>query len=162
MSLSREILATYRGPGKVVARLLSQGPREDRALMLVMAACALFFIAQMPALSRQAHLEDTELNPLLGGALLAWLVLAPLLFYLIAFLSHLVAKLFGGKGSAYGARLALFWALLAATPLVLLNGLVAGLMGPGLQLTIVGLVWFAVFLWFWLSGLAAAQKAETA
>ncbi|WP_370157359.1 MULTISPECIES: YIP1 family protein [Salipiger] len=162
MSLSREILATYRGPGKVVARLLSQGPREDRALMLVMAACALFFIAQMPALSRQAHLEETELNPLLGGALLAWLVLAPLLFYLIAFLSHLVAKLFGGKGSAYGARLALFWALLAATPLVLLNGLVAGLMGPGLQLTLVGLVWFAVFLWFWLSGLAAAQKAETA
>ena len=162
MSLSREILATYRGPGKVVARLLSQGPREDRALMLVMAACALFFIAQMPALSRQAHLEETELNPLLGGALLAWLVLAPLLFYLVAFLSHLVAKLFGGKGSAYGARLALFWALLAATPLVLLNGLVAGLMGPGLQLTLVGLVWFAVFMWFWLSGLAAAQKAETA
>ena len=162
MSLSREILATYRGPGKVVARLLSQGPREDRALMLVMAACALFFIAQMPALSRQAHLEETELNPLLGGALLAWLVLAPLLFYLIAFLSHLVAKLFGGKGSAYGARLALFWALLAATPLVLLNGLVAGLMGPGLQLTLVGLVWFAVFLWFWLSGLAAAQKAVQA
>ncbi|MCA1286929.1 YIP1 family protein [Salipiger bermudensis] len=162
MSLSREILATYRGPGKVVARLLSQGPREDRALMLVMAACALFFIAQMPALSRQAHLEETELNPLLGGALLAWLVLAPLLFYLVAFLSHLVAKLFGGKGSAYGARLALFWALLAATPLVLLNGLVAGLMGPGLQLTLVGLVWFAVFLWFWLSGLAAAQKAVQA
>ncbi len=162
MSLSREILATYRGPGKVVARLLSQGPREDRALMLVMAACALFFIAQMSALSRQAHLEETELNPLLGGALLAWLVLAPLLFYLVAFLSHLVAKLFGGKGSAYGARLALFWALLAATPLVLLNGLVAGLMGPGLQLTLVGLVWFAVFLWFWLSGLAAAQKAVQA
>ena len=162
MSLSREILATYRGPGKVVARLLSQGPREDRALMLVMAACALFFIAQMPALSRQAHLEETELNPLLGGALLAWLVLAPLLFYLVAFLSLLVAKLFGGKGSAYGARLALFWALLAATPLVLLNGLVAGLMGPGLQLTLVGLVWFAVFLWFWLSGLAAAQKAVQA
>ncbi|MCA0960645.1 YIP1 family protein [Salipiger bermudensis] len=162
MSLSREILATYRGPGKVVARLLSEGPREDRALMLVMAACALFFIAQMPALSRQAHLEETELNPLLGGALLAWLVLAPLMFYLIAFLSHLVAKLFGGKGSAYGARLALFWALLAATPLVLLNGLVAGLMGPGLQLTLVGLVWFAVFVWFWLSGLAAAQKAAPA
>ncbi|WP_370044639.1 YIP1 family protein [Salipiger sp.] len=162
MSLSREILATYRGPGKGVGRRLARGPREARALMLVMAACALFFIAQMPALSRQAHLEETELNPLLGGALLAWLVLAPLLFYLIAFLSHLVAKLFGGKGSAYGARLALFWALLAATPLVLLNGLVAGLMGPGLQLTLVGLVWFAVFLWFWLSGLAAAQKAETA
>ena len=38
MTLSREILATYRGPGAVVRRLLRQGPREDRALMFVMAA----------------------------------------------------------------------------------------------------------------------------
>ncbi|APZ51334.1 YIP1 family protein [Salipiger abyssi] len=162
MSLSREILATYRGPGAVVARLLSQGPREDRALVLVMAACALFFVAQMPALARQAHMQEIELNPLLGGALLAWLVIAPLLFYLLAFVAQIVAKLFGGKGSGYGARLALFWALLAASPLVLLNGLVAGFMGAGPQLTLVGLIWFAVFLWFWLSGMRAAQKAPAA
>ena len=71
MSLSREILATYRGPGAVVARLLSQGQREDRALMLVMAACALFFIAQMPALARDAYIGGVDLNPMLGGALLA-------------------------------------------------------------------------------------------
>ena len=32
----------------------------------------------------------------------------------------------GGQGSAYGARLAVFWALLSSAPLVLLNGLVAG------------------------------------
>lgn len=162
MSLSREILATYRGPGAVVTRLLAQGPREDRALMLVMAACALFFIAQMPALARQAHVQETELNPLLGGALLAWLVIAPLLFYALAFVAQIVAKLFGGKGSGYGARLALFWALLAAAPLVLLNGLVAGFMGAGPQLTLVGLIWFAVFLWFWLSGMRAVQKAPAA
>jgi len=159
MTLSREILATYRGPGAVVQRLLRQGPREDRALMFVMAACGLFFVAQMPQLARQAHLAGTELNPMLGASLLAWLVIAPLLFYVLAFLSHLAARLFGGKGSGYGARLALFWALLAATPLVLLNGLVAGLVGTGPQLTIVGLLWFAVFLWFWLGGLVASQKA---
>ncbi|MCR8546971.1 YIP1 family protein [Salipiger sp. P9] len=162
MSLSREIVATYRGPGAVVARLLAQGPREDRALMLVMAACGLFFIAQMPALSRQAHLAGSELNPLLGGALLAWLVIAPLLFYLIAFLSHLVARVLGGRGTGYGARLALFWALLASAPLVLLNGLVAGFLGTGPQLSLVGLLWFAVFLWFWLGGMRAVQKAAAA
>ena len=73
MLLTREIVATYRGPGAVVSRLLAQGPREDRALMFVMAACGLFFVAQLPALSRRAWLEGVDLNPLMGGALLAWL-----------------------------------------------------------------------------------------
>ena len=158
MSLSREILATYRGPGAVVARLLSQGQREDRALMLVMAACALFFIAQMPALARDAYIGGVDLNPMLGGALLAWLVIAPLMFYLIAFVTFLVAKVFRSRITAYGARFALFWALLAASPLVLLNGLVAGFLGAGLQLTLVGLLWFAVFLWFWIAGFNAARR----
>ncbi|EPX85029.1 hypothetical protein [Salipiger mucosus] len=162
MSLTREIVATYRGPGAVVRRLLSQGPREDRALMLVMAACAIFFIAQMPALARQAHLDGSALNPKLGGALLAWLIIAPLLFYALAAVTHFIARIFGGKGTGYGARLALFWSLLAASPLVLLNGLAAGLIGPGPQLTLVGLVWFAVFLWFWIRGLSVAERGAPA
>lgn len=157
MSLSREIVATYRGPGAVMRRLLSQGPREDRALMLVMAACAMFFVARMPALARQAHLEGTELNPLMGASLLACMVILPLALYVLAALSHIVAKLFRGQGTGYGARLALFWALLAASPLALLNGLVAGFVGEGLQLSLVGLLWCAVFLWFWIGGLRAAE-----
>ena len=159
MTLTREIAATYRGPGAVVARLLAQGAREDRALMFVMAACAMFFIAQMPGLARQAHLDGQELNPLLGASLLAWLVIAPLLFYVLAAISHVVARIFGGKGTGYGARLALFWALLATGPLVLLNGLVAGFLGAGVQLTLVGALWFAVFMWFWMRGLITAERA---
>ncbi|WP_353472629.1 YIP1 family protein [Salipiger sp. H15] len=157
MSLSREIVATYRGPGAVMRRLLSQGPREDRALMFVMAACAMFFVAQMPALARQAHLEGVELNPLMGASLLACLVILPLALYVLAALSHVVARLFRCRGTGYGARLALFWALLAASPLALLNGLVAGFMGAGAQLSLVGLLWFVVFLWFWISGLRVAE-----
>ena len=157
MSLSREIVATYRGPGAVMRRLLAQGPREDRALMFVMAACAMFFVAQMPALARQAHLEGSELNPLMGASLLACMVILPLALYVLAALSHLVAKLFRGRGTGYGARLALFWALVAASPLLLLNGLVAGFVGQGVQLSLVGLLWFLVFLWFWVSSLRVAE-----
>ncbi|MEB3419381.1 YIP1 family protein [Salipiger marinus] len=158
MSLSREIVATYRGPGAVMRRLLAQGPREDRALMFILAACALFFVAQLPAQARQAHLDGVDPNPLMGGALLGWLVLAPLLFYGLAALSHLIARVFGGRGTGYGARLALFWSLLAASPLLLLNGLVAGFMGPGPQLMLVGLLWFVIFLWFWLRSLTVAER----
>ncbi len=158
MPVTSDIVATYRGPGRVVRRLLDLGQREDRALVFVMAFCVVAFIAQLPSLSRRAHLEGLELNMLMGGALLGTVIILPLFFYLLAFISYGAARLVGGKGSAYGARVALFWALLSSTPLVLLNGLVAGFIGPGPTLSVVGLVWVAVFLWFWLTGLRQAQR----
>lgn len=159
MPVTRDIVATYRGPGRVVRRLLDSGTREDRALVILMAACVVVFIAQTPRLAREAHLTGQELNMLLGGTLLAWIFIAPLIFYLIGWLSHLVARLVGGKGQgSFGARLALFWALLASTPLLLLHGLVAGFVGPGAELQIVGLIWLVIFLWFWLSGLRTAES----
>lgn len=159
MPVSSDIVATYRRPGRVVRRLLDMGPREDRALIFVMAFCIVSFIAQMPGLARRAHLEGLELNMLLGGALLGSVFVLPLFFYCLAFVSHWAARLVGGQGSAYGARLALFWALLSSAPLVLLNGLVAGFIGPGPTLTLVGLIWVAVFVWFWLSGLRQVQRS---
>ena len=162
MPVTRDIAATYRGPGAVMRRLLAAGPREDRALAILMGACLLVFIAQWPAISRRAHLEELELNALLAGALFGWLFIAPLGLYLLAALSHLVAKLFGGKGGWYGARLALFWSLLASTPLILLNGLVAGFIGKGAALSIIGLAWFGVFLWFWMASLRVAEQGARA
>ena len=158
MPVTTDIVATYRGPGRVMRRLLDMGPREDRALAFVMAGCGLVFLSQWPVLARRAHLEQLELNALLGAALMSWIFIAPLLLYALAALSHLLARLIGGKGTFYGARLALFWALLASGPLILLNGLVGGFIGPGPALSLVGAVWFAVFLWFWLRGLVVAEK----
>ncbi|MEI4231490.1 YIP1 family protein [Roseovarius sp. D22-M7] len=157
MPVTRDIVATYRGPRRVVRRLLSMGVREDRALVILIGACILVFVAQWPRLAREAHLSGDALNPLLGAALLAWLFIAPLLLYALALLSHGIARLTGGRGSAYGARLALFWAFLAASPLILLHGLVAGFVGPGPGLQLVGLIWCGVFGWFWLSGLYEAE-----
>lgn len=158
MAITRNIAATYRGPGRVVQRLLSLGEREDRALAYLMGACVLIFIAQLPRLAREAHLTGQELNMLMGATLMAWVFIAPLLFYVIAFLARLVAQVLGGKGTAYGARLVLFWALLATTPLILLHGLIAGFIGPGVQLQLVGIVWCATFLWFWIGGTLVQEK----
>ncbi len=158
MAITQDITATYRGPGTVLRRLLDRGRREDRALAILMAGCLLVFVSQWPALARQAHFEGRDLNPLLGGALLAWVMIAPLIFYALAGLSHLLARLLGGQGSFYGARLALFWALLAASPLFLLNGLMAGFVGPGTGPQIVELATLLIFLWFWLAGLREAER----
>lgn len=157
MPVTTDIVATYRGPRRVLRRLLDMGVREDRALMMLVVACIVVFVGQWPRLAREAHMTDQPLNPLLGGALLGWVFIAPLLFYLLALVSHGVARLARGHGTAYGARLALFWAFLAASPLILLHGLVAGFVGPGAGLQLVGLIWCGVFGWFWLSGLYEAE-----
>ncbi|SFB14525.1 Yip1 domain-containing protein [Poseidonocella pacifica] len=157
MPVASDIVATYRGPGRVMRRLLAGPPREDRALAYLMGGCVLTFVAQWPRLARDAHLEGTDINPTLGGALLAWVFIAPLAFYALASVSHLVARLFGGRGSFYGTRIALFWSWLAAAPILLLHGLTAGFVGAGPALQTVGLVWLGVFLWFWLSGLRIAE-----
>lgn len=153
MPVTNDIAATYKGPRKVMRRLLDTGQREDRALALLMAACLIVFVAQWPRLSREAHLTGEELNPLLGGALMAWIFIAPLIFYLIAFLSHLLLRVFKRPSTGYATRMALFWAFLAASPLLLLHGLMTGFIGPGVEQNIVGGAWVLVFLWFWLANL---------
>jgi len=162
MPLTQDIAATYRGPGRVVRRLAQAGQREDRALAILMGACVMLFVARWPALAREAHLQGEDLNMLLGGTLMATVFLAPLVFYALAFIAHLIARAAGGTGPSYNARLALFWSLLASAPLILLNGLVAGYIGPGVQLTIVGLVWFCVFMWFWFASMLAVYRGDAA
>lgn len=159
MAVTSDIAATYRrGPAAVVRRLLDMGPNEGRALAILIAACLVVFVSQWPPLARQAHFEGRDVQPLLGGALMAWLFVAPLLLYGLAALSHLVARALGGRGGWFGARLALFWALMASSPLILLHGLVKGFVGEGPGLQIVGLLWFLAFTWFWIAGLREAEK----
>lgn len=160
MAATQDIFATYRGPDKVVRRLIAGGPGEDRALIYLMLGCLMVFIAQTPRLAREAHLAGAELNSTLGATLFAWLFIAPLILYGLAAISHLVARAFGGQGSGFGARVALFWALLASSPLMLLWGLTAGFIGPGPALTLVGVLWLGCFLWFWISGLMAAERGQ--
>lgn len=161
MPVSTDIAASYRRPRVVMRRLLSLGENEGRGLAILMAGCFVVFVGQWPRLARQAHLSDQELNPLLGGALLGWIFIAPLAMYVLALLSFLICRAMGGTGSAFSARLALFWSFLAASPLILVHGLTAGFVGPGAALTLVGVLWCVVFLWFWLSNLREAMWTAT-
>lgn len=162
LALTGDILASYRRPGRVLARRLSapRGRGEARALITVILACFLIFIGQWPRLSRVAYLSGQELDVLLGGALLGWIFIAPLVLYGLAALSHLVARAFGGRATWLEARMALFWALLAASPLWLFWGLVAGFVGPGPVLNVTGLVALCAFLAIWIAGLRSVEMAQ--
>lgn len=160
MAVSSDILRTWRGPRAVVRDLLAQGQREDRALAYLMAGCVLIFVAQWPRLSRQAFITGAELDQLIAYEFLSWLIIWPLMFYGLAGLSYLAMRLLGLRASAYGARLALFWAWLAATPLGLLYGLLTGFNGADAGSNLIGAGWLLAFGWFWLQGLREALIRE--
>jgi hypothetical protein len=159
VTVTEEILATWRRPRDILRARLNEGVREDRAIAVALGACCLMFVAQWPALSRAATLDPSvPLDARIGGALMATMFILPVVLYGVAALSHILARLVGGKGSHYGARLALFWSLLCTSPLFLLNGLVAGFLGQGIQATVVGLIVLAAFLWLWVTLLVEAER----
>lgn len=158
MAVTRQIVESWRHPARVMRRMLAAGPREDRALMLLMAGCLVVFVGQWPRLARLAgEGAEAPLQAMIAGALLGWLFIMPIVFYGIAALSHLAARAMGGQGSWTGARLALFWAVLAVSPLMLLQGLVAGLVGPGPALTLVYTLVTLAFFAHWLINLREAE-----
>ncbi|MGH1329412.1 MAG: YIP1 family protein [Paracoccaceae bacterium] len=150
MGLVVDIAQTYRAPRQVIARRASQAGSEVQAIIIVMLGCLMIFVAQWPVHARAAFLEPSiPLGARLTGAGVAWLMIMPLALYGMAAILHLILRLFGGKGSYFTARIALFWALLASAPLALLNGLTSGFIGPGIaQMSTSGLLaaGFAIFL----------------
>ena len=161
MTITVDILRSWRHPRAVIREKLAAGEREDRALAVLMAASLFLFVAQWPSLSRAAFLDPgTPLEARLGGALLACLFILPLLAYGFALISHLIARTFGGKGTGFGARLALFWAMLAITPATLLQGLTAGFVGQSPALYLVQSFVTIGFIWIWMSMLVEVEQGN--
>lgn len=162
MSVVNDIARTYVRPREVFRRRFGAGAREDRAIAVLIGACVLIFVAQWPKHARDAHFDDTvSLEALIWPTFYAWIFVAPLALYGLAALSHVVARILGGRGTWFRARLALFWALLAASPLWLFHGLVAGFVGPGASLSLVGILALGAFVVFWGVGLAEAEWQRT-
>lgn len=150
MAVTTDIVQSYRRPRWVIRRHLEGGATEARALAILMGACLLIFVAQWPMLARAAFYDPSQpLEARLSGALMGTVFLLPPICYGLAALSHLVARLLGGKGSFFGARLALFQALLSISPLMLFNGLVGGFIGEGTASLLVGFGVMGAFLALW-------------
>jgi hypothetical protein len=160
MPITTDIVESYRRPRAVLRRRMGGAENEGRALAVLMGACLLIFISQWPGLARAAHFDPSvPLDARMGGALMATLFLLPPIAYALAAISHLAARAMGGRGTGYGARMALFWSLLAVSPLMLLQGLVRGFLGEGPALTATGLIVGAAFLALWINALIEAERA---
>jgi hypothetical protein len=153
MSLTINILRSYRQPGAVV-RDLAIGIREPQVLFFGLLACGLIFVAQWPGLSRAAALDPSvTFEQRMGGALFGVMFLLPLILYALAWLVQMGLRLVGAQVAGIGVRLALFWALLAVTPLMLLQGGLSALLGQGSAVRAFGFVVAGAFLYITVMGL---------
>jgi hypothetical protein len=161
MALIGNILKTYRAPQQVVRGLLKMGRREDLMVVYLLLACALIFASQWPALARQAYLDPAiPLQALLAISGMVWLMAFPLIAYILAFVLYLLARIVGIGTTAYGSRLALFWAMLAASPLWLFWGMIKGLAASGAVETALAALTLGAFLFFLAAGLREAGRGR--
>ncbi len=184
MSITRDIPRAWLRPRRVMAQHLLRGPDDRVAFVYLAAGSILGFVAQLPGLVRRAEtpdaafetlivtesarvgasvpadIADAKFEALVSGALMGWIFIVPLALYILAFLSHLVARAVGGRGTGLRARVALFWSFLCVTPALLLLGLTTGFVGPGPAQALVGTVTLCAFIWIWLNSLHIAETPD--
>ncbi len=158
MTVTTDLVASWRSPRAAVRRHLARGVSEPFAFTLLLVFLILAFVGQWPAAAREAYLADEpSAAPRILGRGLAVLATIPL-WYGLAAVSRVIARVMGGQGSWYAARIALFWALATVGPLMLLQGLVIGMIGPGPALWAVNFGVGLAFLWLWLTMLHEAER----
>ncbi len=160
MSLTTDMRQSWTGHRIVVRRHLSRGRSEPFAFTFLFVFMILACVSQYPRAARIA-LETPEM-PLLAQLLgLAYGMLIFLPFaYVLAAISHVIARALGARGTWYGARVALFYSLVAASPLMLLQGLVAGVLGLGMHSFLVGIFALTAFVVFWALALVEVGKGD--
>ena len=157
MSVVSRVLLTYRSPTKAFELMYGRPINESASLGYLMVACLLTYVAQWPYLARQAYLDDFDLQTSLAAGLLAWLLIAPLLLYTLALFVYIFHKVLGGSKSSAQVRMGLFWSFLAASPLMMLLGIVKGFLGSGTPENIVGFVWLVMLFYFIVSAVTRAK-----
>lgn len=148
MALTADILESWLRPRRVVRRHLSRGRSEPFLFTLLLAFLILAVVSVAPWLARQAALDHTPVAPRILGASYGAVLAVPV-FYALAALGHLTARLMGGKAGFYEGRLALFWALLTTSPALLLFGLVRGMADGSPAVPALGFLVFVIFISFY-------------
>ena len=168
MPLADEVVRTYFEPRCSARRVLLRTDSEGKAFVLVFTGCIFLFLAQLPDLVGQGTSSGPQpsLTALATARVIGALLLAPLVFYAIAGISGLVARLLGRSIGWRHARVSLFWAVLAVSPAAMLLALARNFLGGSILVNTFPWILMTLFLLFWACGLVesviAAREGATA
>ncbi len=107
---------------------LSLCTSESKLLAYAFFISIILFLERLPG--RVSHYNVDHSGEVLfsyvGIDLFASIYFVPIFVYFLASLAHVIAYPFKGRASFFEARLAFFWAIIVASPILLLNGLLQG------------------------------------
>jgi hypothetical protein len=164
MTTAQLILANYRSPKKAFTEKLSEGISETKVFIWLLIACFLQFLARLPLLSREAHLDidGPSLVSLIGGVLIGSIFLAPLVFYVFSMLLCLVVRFWFRDLKWIYFRGAFFWSLLAISPLVMVRGVLVGVLGSSFYINVLSILVFLYFIILIVSNVRTIDRVMNA
>ena len=161
MPVAVEIFRAYFEPRCSARRMLLRTDSEGKAFALVFAGCIFLFLAQLAELVKPGASSGMHpsLTALATARLIGALLLAPLVFYAVAGISGLIARLLGRSIGWRHARVSLFWAVLAVSPAAMLSAIADGFLGGGILVNTFPWILMTLFLLFWTCGLVESVIA---
>ena len=161
MPVAVEVFRAYFEPRCSARRMLLRTDSEGKALALVFTGCIFLFLAQLPDLvgPGASSWPQPSLTALAAARVFGALLLAPLVFYAVAAISGLVARILGRSISWRHARVSLFWAVLAVSPAAMLSALARNFLGGSILVNSFPWILLALFLLFWTCGLVESVIA---
>ncbi len=162
-----EIVNAYGGLRASMRKQIERKHGEERLLALVMFDSFAIFLSFLPTLLAQPIGPDQSI----AAGIIMWffvvMFFAPLLFYGVAAISHIIARFFGATGPFFGARHAFFWMLVVISPILLLKAMLASVFmqiadptGQMLLNTLNIILAFSI-LRFWGAFLAEAENFKS-
>ena len=160
MSTVPLILMSYRSPNKAFVVKLSEGVTETKIFIWLFVSCFLSFLARLPLLSREVHLDidSPPLDSMIGGILVSSLFMAPLFFYALSVILCLIFRFWFKGLKWFYFRSAFFWSLLAISPLVLIRGALVGITGANPYITFISISVFLYLIFLLVSSVTTITK----
>ena len=135
---------------------------ERDLLFLVFTGTLILFMANLPVqLVRGSILLGVDVRTYVGLIGFVSLFFVPLLLYFLAGSLFLILKVVGGSSTFYELRLAVFWSLNVAGPLIVLNGFLKGVFFGSEGIEYVSIVLQSYIAWIISSIIMEAEKFKS-
>lgn len=149
--LSARVFTAWADMRASMRWVLARRPDETQILVMVLVSGLLVYLsilAQQTLAPAQAGADPAAMQVTLLSGLVFSTLFWMLLVYLAALFAHLLARLFGGKGSGADSRAAMAWCLLVVMPPALVATIAAMLATPYLPLVLTDMLKSLGFLAF--------------
>ena len=139
---------------------LNNSVSEPRLLAYSFLISLVLFLERLPERLSNYDVQPSKglLFDYVGVDLFASMFFGPIFLYCLSSLAHILALPFKGKASFFEARLAFFWSIVVASPLLLISGLLNGFFPNGLLFKFVQFSSMIVYAWIFSSIFCAAES----